>query len=76
MVVGELDTVVSACCRVVQLYRVHSHALNGGYVPHSPKECSVTFLLQGIDRFVRQCSTCALEALIAGIEVDEGEVEA
>lgn len=45
-------------------------------VPDSSEQCPVTFFLQRLDRLVRQRGAGALEAVVAGVEVDEGEAQA
>lgn len=44
-------------------------------LPDSAKESTVTLLLQGIDSLVGQSGSSLLEGLVAGIEVDEAELE-
>lgn len=44
-------------------------------LPNSAKESTVTLLLQGIDSLVGQSGSSLLEGLVAGIEVDEAELE-
>lgn len=44
-------------------------------LPDSTKESTITLLLQGIDSLVGQSGSGLLEGLVAGIEVDEAELE-
>lgn len=43
-------------------------------LPDSSKQSTVTFLLQGLDRLVRQGSLGAQEGVVARLEVDKGEL--
>jgi hypothetical protein len=52
-------------CRAVRRLRL----------PDGTEESTVTLLLQGLDGLVRQSGTSPLECVIAGLEVDEAELE-
>ena len=44
-------------------------------LPDSPEESTIAFLLQGVDRLVGESGTGAVEGVIAGIEIHEGELQ-
>jgi hypothetical protein len=45
------------------------------FLPDSTEKSTITLLLQGVDGLVGQSGTGALEGVIAGLEVDEAELE-
>lgn len=63
-------------CRVGRREEAVAEQLNAETnVPHGAEQRTVTFLLQRLDGLVRECLSCTLETVEAGVEVCEGEFE-